>query len=96
MDAQAIAALVQLGVAGVFLYAFLSDRLRTKASVDERVDEHDELWRRAYDEMKAERDEWRRLALGTERRLDAALPTVATAIGAPVPSVQAHPLERGT
>lgn len=102
MDPQALAALVQLGVAGVFLYAFLTDRLRTRAQSDERQAETTRLWEartaesdRRHDELRADRDEWKQLALGTERRLDRALPTVATAIGAPLPSAQPSHLEPG-
>lgn len=102
MDPQTVAALVQLGVAGIFLYAFLADKLRTKTQSDERQAETTRLWEarsaeadRRSDELRADRDEWKQLALGTERRLDRALPTVATAIGAPLPSPEPPPREHG-
>ena len=100
MDAQAIAALVQIGVAGVMLYAFISDKLRTKAASDERqADAEDRLveLRALYEarikvgderlrDQKLLTAEWRALALGTERRLDQVGTVVATAVGAAVPS----------
>ena len=93
MDPQAVAALVQLGVAGVILWAFLTDRLRTTEQSDERVAEVSKLWEARFREMRDDRNEWRRLALGTEKRLDAASSTVATALGAPVPSALQTPHE---
>ena len=109
LDPGAIAALVQLGVAGVVLYLFVTDRLRTKAATDEaakvadaRLAEMAALYEariKAGDavaaDLRADRDNWRALALGTERRLDKALPAVAAAIGAPVPSTVPTPNEAG-
>lgn len=86
-------ALVQLGVTGLVLYLFFTDKLKTKAASDEAVKQAEErrltevkLWEDRYGEMRTDRNEWRKLALGTEKRLDVAAPTVATAIGVPVPS----------
>lgn len=92
---------VQLGVAGTVLYLFLTDKLRTKGAFDEatkaareglaRVTALYEARIRDGDartaELRRDRDEWKKLALGTEARLDLALPPVAAALGAPVPSV---------
>lgn len=109
MDPAAIAALVNIGVAGIGLYLFAQDKLRTKAATDEqqarsddrlvevralyevRITEGDER----YDEMRTDRDEWKKLALGTERRLDAAVPAIAVAVGASVPSLPPAPPEAG-
>lgn len=102
MDPQTIAALVQLGVAGVFIYAFLTDKIRTKAAADERQADSDSRLaevRALYDariaegderytEMREDRNHWRGLTLGTERRLDQVTPLVATAVGVPVPSAE--------
>lgn len=93
MEPQTFAALVQLGVAGVFLYAFLADKLRTKAAVDEaqrvseaRLAEQREMYEARLREEREVRGQWRALALGSEQRLDRAVPVVAAAVGAPVPS----------
>lgn len=92
--------LAQLGVAGVGLYLFVKGVLLSKPTADQllasaearrlaeavlyqaRIAEGDARWA----EMRDDRNEWRRLALQTERRLDQAVPTIASAIGAPVPS----------
>lgn len=105
MDPQAIAALVNLGVAGVGLYLFATGKLRAKVVDDEARTDADERLaeqRVLYDariaefgarylELRADRDSWKALAMGTERRLDVALPTVATALGAAVPSTERAP-----
>lgn len=95
-------ALIQLGVAGVGLYLFVKGVLLAKPFVDQllaalaaghaaevlqlekRIAEGDER----YSEMRTDRNAWKQLALQTEQRLDKATPVVATAIGAPVPSVE--------
>lgn len=100
MDIGAI--LAQAGVAGVGLYLFATGKLLAKSVVDDIIAKLVALYElriaellARYNEMKADRDSWKALALGTERRLDVAAPTVATAIGAPVPSLQPSPSEAG-
>lgn len=100
IDESAVGVLLQLGVAGVGLYLFATGKLLTKAQSDERVAEVARLYEarisegdERYDEMRVDRNEWKALALGTERRLDAALPTVAAAVGAAVPSTEPAPPE---
>lgn len=106
MSPEAIAALVNLGVAGIGLYLFVTGTLRSKSVDEERAKQDAERLaelRVMYDarvalgdarlaELRADRDQWRALALGTEQRLDRALPTVASAIGVPL----AQPPEAGT
>jgi hypothetical protein len=87
VDEQTAIGLVNLGIAGIGLYFFITGRIRSGAVVDAenaRRDAHEA-------EIRAERDEWKRLALGTERRLDSAVPVVAHAIGAPVPKLEPTP-----
>lgn len=100
MDIGAI--LAQAGVAGVGLYLFATGRLLPKSVSDDLVAKLSAIYEsRIKDllerlaEMRRDRDEWRRLALGSERRLDVAAPTVATALGAPVPSLPPAPVEDG-
>jgi len=85
MDPNAIAALVNLGVAGIGLYLFVTDRLVTKKSCDERIAAVVEAKNAQIATEKARGDDWKALALGTEKRLDQVVPVVATAVGAPVP-----------
>lgn len=105
MTPEAIAALLQLGLAGLGLYLFVAGILLSKTNVEAerkregedqaklvalyeaRIVEADER----YEELRAERDQWRALALGTERRLDQVVPAVATAVGAAVPSLPPAP-----
>jgi hypothetical protein len=93
MDAQVLGLLLNAGAIGLIAYLFLTDRLQTKKSADEqkaelvtqfekRIKEGDIRWV----DMRKDRDEWKKLALGTEKRLDVATPAVATAIGARIPS----------
>lgn len=107
MEPQAVAALVNLGVAGVGLYLFATGKLRPKSVDDEaqaqgdaRLAEQRALYERALADRdlritdeRRRGDEWRALALGTERRLDQVAPVVAAAAGVPVPSVPAAPTE---
>jgi hypothetical protein len=102
IDLNALIALLNVGVAGVILALFILGIIERTKAADERVaavqkaaDEQAKLYeKRIADgdartvEMRNDRDQWRFLALGSERRLDRAIPTVATAIGAPVPSVE--------
>lgn len=95
MDPQAISVLVNLGIGGVGLYLFANGTLLTKKVVDQiRVDFDKRLAQvvalyearlkagdQRYNEMKADRDEWKGLTLGSERRLTAAIPAVAAAVG---------------
>lgn len=90
---SAAVTLIQLGVAGVFLWAFLTDKLRTKSAVDEMIARIRELYDARIAELlerlrqeRADKNEWKRLALGTERRLDQVTPVLATAIAPAVPS----------
>lgn len=82
MDPSVIGALVNAGIGGIGLYLFVRGVILAKPVVDELLAERD---RRIVD-LKADRDGWRRLALGTERRLDRATPIIASAVGAPVSS----------
>lgn len=105
-DPQSVALFLQLGVAGLILYAFLTDKLRTKAQVDQeraQHDAHDLRVQALYEQAIKDRDqrlieerrrgdEWKQLALGTERRLDRVTPVVAAA-AAGVPSSPAAPTE---
>jgi hypothetical protein len=88
------AVLAQAGVAGVGLYLFATGKLVAQTVVDTLAKVYEarikEMGERLA-EMRRDRDAWRNLALGTERRLDVAAPTVATAIGAPVPSLPPNP-----
>jgi hypothetical protein len=79
------------GVAGVMLLLFVRGDLATKKATDERITEINKQWSERFNEMRQDRNSWRQLALGTERRLDVAGPTVAKAIGAPLPSPEPDP-----
>lgn len=92
MEGLTLGDLVNLGVGGAGLYLFARGLLLSKATVTEIItaireqfSERLREWAERYGEMKADRDAWRDLALGNEERLEVAAPTVATAIGAPVP-----------
>lgn len=94
MDIGAV--LAQAGVAGVGLYLFATGRLVASVVVASLTKVYDARQRDIVDrlnEVRKDRDAWRALALGTEKRLDVATPTVATAIGAPVPSPVIAPME---
>lgn len=94
MDIGAI--LAQAGVAGVGLYLFATGKLVASTVVAVITKVYDARLKDMTErlaEMRKDRDTWRELALGTERRLDVAAPTVATAIGAPVPSPLPAPTE---
>ena len=100
MTPETIAALLQLGLAGVGLYLFAIGFLRSRKVDDDehkRQDEHlaklEALWEALFTAMRDDRNAWRDLALGTERRLDRVVPTVAAAVGAPVPSLPPAPPE---
>jgi len=97
MDAAAAGALINLGVSGIGLYLFATGKLLAKAVVDELLAKIVALYEKALverdkriRELTADRDSWKALALGTEQRLDRVthdvLPTVAGAVGLPVPS----------
>ena len=86
-----IQALLSAGVAGVVLALFVRGDLITRKACEERLADTNKQWSERFGEMRTDRNEWKKLALGTEKRLDSALPTVATAIGAPIPSVPAAP-----
>lgn len=101
MDPGAIAALIQVGVAGVMLYLFVTGTLTTKKASDELVATVVRLYEARIKvgddrlaEQKRSTTEWKGLALGTERRLDQVTPLVATALDRPVDS-GAPPLEAG-
>lgn len=83
MDPNAIAALVNLGVAGIGLYLFATGKLIAKTILDAFVtiyeSRHAALLER-YVEMRTDRDEWKRLALASERRIVEATPIVGTAV----------------
>jgi hypothetical protein len=88
--------LTQAGVAGVGLYLFATGKLVAQTVVEAITKVYDARLRDMAErlaEMRKDRDAWRSLALGTERRLDVAAPTVAVAIGAPVPSPLSAPTE---
>ncbi len=93
MDPAVIGALVNAGIGGIGLYLFAKGSLLAKSVVDELLAKLGAVYETALLErdkrileLKADRDQWKRLALGTERRLDRVVPTLATAVGAPVPS----------
>lgn len=98
MDPQTFTTLlINGGALALIVFLFLNDKLQTKKAADERVAEIEKQWAERliestrqwserFNEMRADRNEWRKLALGTEKRLDIAVPTVATAIGVSLPS----------
>lgn len=88
-----LGAAVQGGLGLLGLYLFVRNIIQSKPAVDERIAElktaHAEAIAQRdarFAEMRADRNEWRRLALGTERRLDVAAPIIATAARVAVPS----------
>lgn len=82
------------GVAGVVVFLFVNGTLTTSKACDQRVSEISKQWEARFSDLRADRNEWKRLALGSERQLEKALPVVATAIGAPVPSATVAPPEK--
>lgn len=86
MDANTFTLLLNGGALGLIVFLFIKDVLVTKKASDERVAEVSKQWSERFTEMRNDRNEWKKLALGSEQRVDAAVPIVAAALDAPVPS----------
>lgn len=82
MDQSAILQIVDLGVAGVGLYLFATGKLLSKTTVDALIAKIVGVYEKQIVELRRDRDEWKKLALGTEQRFDRVVPVVATTIGA--------------
>lgn len=92
---------VQLGVAGVVLYLFVTGRIVTAAAAKAHLADVGRQYEArirggdtAIAELRRDRDAWKHLALDAEASLTAARVTVAAAVGAPIVSDEG-PAPRG-